>query len=98
MILCSSCGQFGTHVGCTSWPTNPPYLLCPACLPAHESSQHTASATEAVKFNQGGAKTRPLAASKPGLLGKSTTNARKGMCLSRSRFCFGFINCGSAYS
>ena len=96
MILCSSCGQFGTHVGCTKWASNPPFLLCPACLPAHENSQPTTRSAEAVKFNQGGAvkksSTGAAGATKfnqVGTVAKSVTNIRKGMCFLRHFvFCY----------
>ncbi|XP_028405846.1 uncharacterized protein LOC114528424 [Dendronephthya gigantea] len=40
LVLCNTCGQFGTHVGCKTWTTNPPSLLCPTCRPAvHQGSE-----------------------------------------------------------
>ena len=83
-------------MGCTKWASNPPFLLCPACLPAHENSQPTTRSAEAVKFNQGGAvkKTSTGAAgatkfNQVGTVAKSVTNIRKGMCFLRHFvFCY----------
>ena len=34
-MLCTSCGQYGIHVGCGKWLRNPRALYCPTCRPAH---------------------------------------------------------------
>ena len=56
LVLCSSCGQFGTHVGCKDWSTNPPSLLCPTCRPIHEVDVNDRITRLAVTLtsNQGG--------------------------------------------
>jgi hypothetical protein len=70
MVLCASCGQFGTHVGCKNWNTNPPYLLCPTCRPAHEGSIPTTDAAAS-----------SLTSSPGGTVAKSSNNGKGMSCL-----------------
>ncbi|XP_046860887.1 uncharacterized protein LOC124454120 [Xenia sp. Carnegie-2017] len=39
LILCSSCGQYGTHAGCRSWPSGLS-MVCPTCQSVFERLQN----------------------------------------------------------